>query len=152
MDFELNEDQLAYSEMAKAFAEKELTPHAAAWDEHQHFPLDVLKRAGDMGLCGLYTPEECGGLGLSRLDSSIVFEQLAIGCTATTAYLTIHNMVNWMISSFATATTKTQWSEVLSSGQKLASYCLTEPNAVSDAASLKTTARKNGDKYLLNGA
>lgn len=152
MDFELNEEQLAYSEMAKAFAEKELMPHAATWDDQQHFPIDVLKRAGDMGLCGLYTPDDCGGLGLSRLDSSIIFEQLAIGCTATTAYLTIHNMVNWMLSSFATAATKTQWSEALSSGQKLASYCLTEPNAGSDAASLKTSARREGDNYLLNGS
>lgn len=151
MDFELNEDQLAYSEMAQAFAEKELAPNAAAWDEQQHFPVDVLKRAGEMGLCGLYTPESGGGLGLSRLDSSIIFEQMAAGCTATTAYLTIHNMVSWMLSTFATDTAKLQWSEALSSGEKLGSYCLTEPNAGSDAASLKTSARKEGDKYILNG-
>ena len=151
MDFELNEDQLAYSEMAQAFAEKELAPHAAAWDEQQHFPVDVLKRAGEMGLCGLYTPEAGGGLGLSRLDSSIIFEQMAAGCTATTAYLTIHNMVSWMLSTFATDSAKAQWSEALSSGEKLGSYCLTEPNAGSDAASLKTSARKEAGKYILNG-
>ena len=152
MDFELNDDQLAFSEMAKTFAEKELMPHAAAWDQDQYFPIEVLKRAGEMGLCGLYTAEEDGGLGLSRLDASIVFEQLATGCTATTAYLTIHNMVSWMLSSFATASIKQQWCEALSSGEKLCSYCLTEANAGSDAASLKTTARREGDFYLLNGS
>jgi alkylation response protein AidB-like acyl-CoA dehydrogenase len=152
MNFELNEDQVAFSEMAKAFAEKEMLPHAATWDEEKHFPIDVLKPAGEMGMCGLYTPEEGGGLGLSRLDSSIVFEQLAVACTSTTAYLTIHNMVSWMLSSFASDQTKAQWSEALSSGEKLGSYCLTEPNAGSDAASLKTTARKEGDKYILNGS
>ena len=152
MDFELNDDQLAFSEMAKTFAEKELMPHAAAWDQDQYFPIEVLKRAGEMGLCGLYTAEEDGGLGLSRLDASIVFEQLATGCTATTAYLTIHNMVSWMLSSFATTSIKQQWCEALSSGEKLGSYCLTEANAGSDAASLKTTARREGDFYLLNGS
>ncbi|NRA22018.1 MAG: acyl-CoA dehydrogenase family protein [Oceanospirillaceae bacterium] len=152
MDFELNDDQLAFSEMAKTFAEKELMPHAAAWDQDQYFPIEVLKRAGEMGLCGLYTAEEDGGLGLSRLDASIVFEQLATGCTATTAYLTIHNMVSWMLSSFATASIKQQWCEALSSGEKLGSYCLTEANAGSDAASLKATARREGDFYLLNGS
>ena len=152
MDFELNDDQLAFSEMAKTFADKELMPHAAVWDQDQHFPIEVLKRAGEMGLCGLYTAEEDGGLGLSRLDASIVFEQLATGCTATTAYLTIHNMVSWMLSSFATTSIKQQWCEALSSGEKLGSYCLTEANAGSDAASLKTTARREGDFYLLNGS
>ena len=152
MDFELNEDQIAFSDMAKAFAEKELAPQAAAWDEEQHFPIDVLKKAGEMGLCGLYTPESGGGLGLPRLDSSIVFEQLAIGCTSTTAYITIHNMVSWMLSSFGSEQTKATWSEALSSGEKLGSYCLTEPNAGSDAASLKTTAKKVGDKYIINGS
>ena len=152
IDFELNHDQLAFSKMAKTFADKQLMPHAAVWDQDQHFPIEVLKRAGEMGLCGLYTAEEDGGLGLSRLDASIVFEQLATGCTATTAYLTIHNMVSWMLSSFATASIKQQWCEALSSGEKLGSYCLTEANAGSDAASLKTTARREGDFYLLNGS
>ncbi|MEH6446472.1 MAG: acyl-CoA dehydrogenase family protein [Oceanospirillaceae bacterium] len=152
MDFELNEDQLAFSDMAKAFAEKEMMPNAAAWDEEQYFPIEVLKKAGELGLCGLYTPESGGGLALGRLDSSIIFEQLAMGCTSTTAYLTIHNMVSWMLSTFATDATKAQWSEALSSGEKLGSYCLTEPNAGSDAASLKTSARKEGDTYILNGA
>lgn len=152
MDFELNEDQLAFSEMAKAFAENELMPQAAQWDEEQHFPIDVLKKAGEMGLCGLYTPESGGGLALPRLDASIVFEQMAIGCTSTTAYLTIHNMVSWMLSSFATDEIKAQWAQALSSGEKFGSYCLTEPNAGSDAASLKTTAVRNGDSYLLNGS
>ncbi len=152
MDFELNQDQLAFSDMARAFAEQELMPNAAAWDEQQHFPLDVIKKAGEMGLCGLYTPEESGGLGISRLDSSIIFEQMAMGCTSTTAYLTIHNMVSWMLSTFANETTRVLWSEALSSGEKLGSYCLTEPNAGSDAASLKTSARKQDGNYILNGS
>ncbi len=152
MDFELNEDQIAFSDMAKAFAEKEFLPHAAEWDEQQHFPLEVLQRAGEMGLCGLYTPSDGGGLELPRLDASIVFEQLAMGCTSTTAYLTIHNMVSWMLSTYASQATKDRWSEALSSGTKLGSYCLTEPNAGSDAGSLKTSARKIDDQYILNGS
>lgn len=152
MDFELNEDQMAFSEMAKTFAEKELLPFAASWDREQYFPVDVIKKAGEMGMCGLYTPQEGEGLGLSRLDSSIIFEQLAIGCTSTTAYLTIHNMVSWMLTTFGSHKTKEQWSAALSSGEKLGSYCLTEPNAGSDAASLITSARKKADKYILNGA
>lgn len=152
MDFELNDDQIAFSDMAKAFADKELIPNAAQWDDEQYFPVDVIKRGGEMGLCGLYTPEDGGGLGLSRLDSSIIFEQLAMGCTSTTAYISIHNMVSWMLSTFANEQTKQQWSEGLSSGQLLGSYCLTEPNAGSDAASLKTTAKKDGDKYIVNGS
>lgn len=152
VDFELNDDQIAFSDMAKAFADKELIPNAAQWDDEQYFPVDVIKRGGEMGLCGLYTPEDGGGLGLSRLDSSIIFEQLAMGCTSTTAYISIHNMVSWMLSTFANEQTKQQWSEGLSSGQLLGSYCLTEPNAGSDAASLKTTAKKDGDKYIVNGS
>ena len=99
----------------------------------------------------LYT-EAQGGLELSRLDSSIIFEQLAQGCTSTTAFITIHNMVSWMVASFGNETTRERWCEGLASGQLLGSYCLTEPNAGSDAASLKTTARKDGDKYILNGS
>ena len=100
MDFELNEDQRAFAETAQQFAMDELAPMAAEWDEKQLFPKDVLKAAGELGFLSLYTPEEQGGLQLSRLDSSIIFEQLAMGCTSTTAFMTIHNMVTWMIASF----------------------------------------------------
>ncbi len=152
MDFELNEDQLAFSEMARTFAENELQPHAGEWDQQQIFPVDVLRAAGELGFCGLYSHEDVGGLGLSRLDASIIFEQLAMGCTSTTAYITIHNMVAWMISEFGNEDTRQQWGPDLTSGQKLGSYCLTEPNAGSDAAHLKTTARQDGSDYILNGS
>lgn len=152
MDFELNEDQLAFAEVAKQFADQMLAPHAAEWDENHHFPKDVLRQAGELGFLSIYTPPEHGGLGLSRLDAAIIFEQLAMGCTATTAFMTIHNMATWMITSFAKTEVAQQFSADLISGEKLASYCLTEPNAGSDAASLTTSAIREGDEFVLNGA
>ncbi len=152
MDYNLSEEQIAFRDLARQFADAELAPHAAQWDLDSHFPVDVIKAAGDLGFCALYTNESMGGLGLSRLDSHIVFEQLAMGCTATTAYITIHNMVTWMVSEFATDRVKSEWGEGLISGSKLSSYCLTEPGAGSDAASLKTKAVRDGDEYVLNGS
>ncbi|WP_025503676.1 acyl-CoA dehydrogenase family protein [Vibrio parahaemolyticus] len=152
MDFELNEDQLAFAEVAKQFADQMLAPHAAEWDENHHFPKDVLRQAGELGFLSIYTPPEHGGLGLSRLDAAIIFEHLAMGCTATTAFMTIHNMATWMITSFAKTEVAQQFSADLISGEKLASYCLTEPNAGSDAASLTTSAVREGDEFVLNGA
>ncbi|EPE2666209.1 acyl-CoA dehydrogenase family protein [Vibrio parahaemolyticus] len=152
MDFELNEDQLAFAEVAKQFADQMLAPHAAEWDENHHFPKDVLRQAGELGFLSIYTPPEHGGLGLSRLDAAIIFEQLAMGCTATTAFMTIHNMATWMITSFAKTEVAQQFSADLISGERLASYCLTEPNAGSDAASLTTSAVREGDEFVLNGA
>ncbi|WP_321462515.1 acyl-CoA dehydrogenase family protein [uncultured Vibrio sp.] len=152
MDFELNEDQIAFADAAKQFAEQMLAPHAAEWDEQQHFPKDVLRQAGELGFLSIYTPPEHGGLGLSRLDAAIIFEQLAMGCTATTAFMTIHNMATWMITSFARPEVAQQFSGELIAGDKLASYCLTEPNAGSDAASLTTSAVRDGDEFVLNGA
>ncbi|MBD1583202.1 acyl-CoA dehydrogenase family protein [Pseudoalteromonas sp. S16_S37] len=152
MDFNLTEDQQAFAETAYQFAMSELAPNAALWDREHIFPKDVIKKAGELGFCGLYTPEEAGGLGLSRLDSSIIFEQLAMGCTATTAMLTIHNMATWMIASFGTDAVKEKYIDQLVMGELLASYCLTEPGSGSDAASLKTKAVKEGDEYVLNGS
>ncbi|HHX8437297.1 TPA: acyl-CoA dehydrogenase family protein [Vibrio diabolicus] len=151
MDFELNEDQRAFADTAQQFADERLAPMAVEWDEKQIFPKDVLREAGELGFLSLYTPEAQGGLGLSRLDASIIFEQLAMGCTSTTAFMTIHNMVSWMIASFATDGAKTQFCQKLVTGEWLGSYCLTEPNAGSDAAALTTSATKKGDKYVLNG-
>ncbi|MFH4357029.1 acyl-CoA dehydrogenase family protein [Vibrio diabolicus] len=151
MDFELNEDQRAFADTAQQFADERLAPMAVEWDEKQIFPKDVLREAGELGFLSLYTPEAQGGLGLSRLDASIIFEQLAMGCTSTTAFMTIHNMVSWMIASFATDGAKTQFCPKLVTGEWLGSYCLTEPNAGSDAAALTTSATKKGDKYVLNG-
>lgn len=152
MDFELNEEQRAFAETARQFANERLAPQAAEWDEKQIFPNEVLREAGELGFLSLYVPEEQGGLGLSRLDASIIFEQLSMGCTSTTAFMTIHNMVSWMIASFATEQAKAAFCPKLLSGEWLASYCLTEANAGSDAASLTTTAVKKGDSYVLNGA
>jgi alkylation response protein AidB-like acyl-CoA dehydrogenase len=152
MDFNLTEDQKAFADTARQFAETELAPHAAKWDQEHHFPKDVIQKAGELGFCGLYTPEDAGGLGLSRLDSSIIFEQLAMGCTATTAMLTIHNMATWMIASFGTESVKSAHCDELVMGQKLASYCLTEPGSGSDAASLKTKAELIDGHYIINGS
>ena len=152
MDFNLTNDQLAFAETARQFAETELAPNAALWDKEHIFPKSVIQAAGELGFCGLYTPEDAGGLGLSRLDSSIIFEQLSMGCTATTAMLTIHNMATWMIASFGTDAIKSQYVDQLVMGQLLASYCLTEPGSGSDAASLKTKAQLNDDQYVINGS
>jgi alkylation response protein AidB-like acyl-CoA dehydrogenase len=152
MDFELSEDQRAFQQTARDFAAGELAPHAARWDAEGIFPTDVIAKAGELGFCGLYTPEEVGGLGLSRLDATIVFEELARGCTSTTAYLTIHNMVSWMIANWATPAVREGWCGKLASGQKLGSYCLTEPGSGSDAASLKTSAQLVGSEYVINGS
>lgn len=152
MDFELNEDQIAFADLARSFSQKELEPFAAHWDDEQIFPLDTLKKAGELGLCGLYAPEDVGGLGLSRLDASIIFEELSMGCTSTTAYLTIHNMVTWMIAEFGNTATRDYWCPSLTAGERFGSYCLTEPNAGSDAAALRTSAKRDGDDYLINGS
>ncbi|MCL1143359.1 acyl-CoA dehydrogenase family protein [Shewanella gaetbuli] len=152
MDFNLNEDQRQFADLAKQFANDELAPFAAKWDEEHHFPKDVIQRAGELGFCSLYSPESEGGMGLSRLDASIIFEELSYGCTATTAMLTIHNMATWMVTTWGTETLRQQWSESLTTGSQLASYCLTEPGAGSDAASLQTKAVRDGDHYVINGS
>lgn len=152
MNFNLNEDQQAFADVAAQFARQALAPHAAQWDKDHTFPVDTLRQAGELGFCGLYTPEDDGGLGLSRLDASIIFEHLAMGCTATTAMLTIHNMATWMLASYGQASVKEAWLPDLVSGNKLASYCLTEPGAGSDAASLTTKAERQGDQYVLSGS
>ena len=152
MDFNLNDDQRQFADLAQQFSTEELAPFAAKWDEEHYFPKDVIQKAGELGFCSLYSPESEGGMGLSRLDSSIIFEQLAMGCTATTAMLTIHNMATWMVTSFGSQTLRDEWSEQLTTGEKLASYCLTEPGAGSDAASLQTKAVRYGDDYLISGS
>ncbi|MCP5163168.1 MAG: acyl-CoA dehydrogenase family protein [Hahellaceae bacterium] len=152
MDFGLNEEQRAYMAAARAFADKALAPHAAGWDETAHFPVDVLKKAGEQGYLGLYVPEQWGGMGLGRLDSSLILEELCRGCTSTTAYMTIHNMATWMIASYGSDALRNTWCPRLVTGELLASYCLTEPNAGSDAANLRTSARREGDHFVLNGS
>lgn len=152
MDFSLTQDQQALQRAAADFARAELSDHAADWDARCHFPVDVIKQAGDAGFLGIYIPESQGGLGLSRLDASLIFEQLAQGCISTTAYLTIHNMATWMVALWGSETLHATWLPALIGGERLASYCLTEPGSGSDAASLRTRARRDGDDYLLNGS
>ncbi|MDA8446748.1 acyl-CoA dehydrogenase family protein [Paracidovorax valerianellae] len=152
MDFELTEDQRAFAETARDFARAELAPHAAHWDAEGIFPREAIAKAGALGFCGLYAPERAGGLGLPRLDATMVFEEMAAVDPSTTAFITIHNMATWMLGTWATDAVRDHWGPLLTSGEKLASYCLTEPGAGSDAASLKTRAEFVGDEYIINGA
>ncbi|WP_350446800.1 isobutyryl-CoA dehydrogenase [Pseudomonas solani] len=152
MDFELSDEQRLLVHSAAAFTRHELAPNAADWDRDHHFPVEVIRRAAEQGYLGLYIAEDDGGLGLSRLSASLIFEQLAAGCVATTAYLTIHNMAAWMLASFGDADLKARWLPGLISGEHLASYCLTEPDAGSDAAHLRTRARRDGEHYVLDGS
>ena len=152
MEFNLNDEQREFQSAARAFAEGELAPYAAQWDSESHFSRDAIAKAGEIGFCGLYTPQRWGGLGLSRLDAAIVFEELAAGCTSTTAYLTIHNMATWMVARWGGESLCAQWVPRLASGASLASYCLTEAQAGSDAAALRTRAVRAGDHYVIDGA
>jgi len=152
MDFSLSEDQQAFVASARAFAEGALAPNAAHWDAESIFPRDALRQAGELGFMGMYTPERAHGLGLSRLDASLIVEELAKGCTATAAFLTIHNMATSMVGKYCGEATVEQWCPDLTAGTRLASYCLTEPGAGSDAAALATTATRDGDTYIVNGS
>ncbi|HXA47175.1 MAG TPA: acyl-CoA dehydrogenase family protein [Burkholderiaceae bacterium] len=152
MDFELTQEQLAFQQTARDFAAGELAPHAAQWDVNSTFPLNALRHAGELGFCGVYSPESDGGLGLSRLDAAIIFEELAAADPSTTAYLTIHNMATWMLCTWGSPSIRERWGHRLTSGQAFASYCLTESGAGSDAAALKTRAELSSDGYTINGA
>ena len=152
MDFELTEEQRAFAQTARDFALAELAPHAAEWDAEGIFPKDAIAKAGELGFCGLYAPEAAGGLALPRLDATLVFEEMAAVDPSTTAFITIHNMATWMLGTWAQPAVRDHWGPLLTTGQKLASYCLTEPGAGSDAASLKTRAELVGNEYVINGS
>lgn len=152
MNFNLTSEQLAFQSAARDFSQGELTPHAAKWDAEKIFPVKQIKAAGEMGFCGMYAPEAWGGLGLSRLDATLILEELARGCTSTAAFISIQNMATWMLCKWGTEALCEEWANGLTSGQKLASYCLTEPNAGSDAASLRSRAKLEGNHYILNGS
>jgi len=152
MDFDLTDEQRALRDMARDFAERELAPHAALWDENEIFPEATLRLAAELGMAGIYVSEANGGSGLGRLEAAILFEELAAGCTSTAAYLSIHNMVAWMIERFGDPDQQRRFLADLVGMASFSSYCLTEPGAGSDAANLKTTARRNGDTYLLDGS
>ncbi|HZZ34381.1 MAG TPA: acyl-CoA dehydrogenase family protein, partial [Caulobacteraceae bacterium] len=152
MDFELSEDQRAIEDAARAFAAAELAPHSARWDEDKHFPVDVLRAAAGLGFGGIVVADDVGGSGLGRLEAAIIFEALAHGDVATAAFLSIHNMAAWMIDRFGDQPLRERYLPRLCSMALIASYCLTEPGAGSDAAALSTTATRDGDTYVLNGA
>ena len=152
MDFSLSDDQQAFVDSARAFSEGALAPNAAEWDAKSHFPKDALAQAGELGFMGMYTPENAGGLALPRLDASLIVEELAKGCTATAAFITIHNMATSMIGKYCSQSVIDEWCPELVMGSKLASYCLTEPGAGSDAAALRTSAELDGDDYVVNGS
>ncbi|MFE6776618.1 acyl-CoA dehydrogenase family protein [Streptomyces sp. NPDC057702] len=147
----LTKDQLALAEVTLDFAEEHLAPHALAWDRDKHFPVDVLRAAAALGLGGVYVREEAGGSALSRADGALVFEALATGCPTIAAYLSIHNMVGWMIDRYGDERQRERWLPSLCSAASLGSYCLTEPGAGSDAAALTTRAERDGDHYVLTG-
>lgn len=150
--FELNEDQAAIQQMASDFATAEVAPHALDWDREKHFPVDVLRKAGRLGMGGIYVREDVGGSALQRLDAVLIFEALAEACPAFSAFLSIHNMATWMIDTFGTENQRQHFVPKLAATEWLASYCLTEPGSGSDAAALRTRAVRDGDHYILNGS
>jgi alkylation response protein AidB-like acyl-CoA dehydrogenase len=152
VDFTLSEDQRAIQDAARAFAEAELAPNSARWDEEKHFPVDVIKKAAGLGFAGIYVREDVGGSALSRLDATIIFEELSRGDVSTAAFISIHNMASWMIDRFGSDVLRQKYLPRLTAMELIASYCLTEPGSGSDAASMRTTARRDGDDYVLNGS
>jgi len=152
MSFALNDDQIAIRDMARSFADEKIAPHALQWDEDKHFPVDVIKEAAGLGMAGIYVREDVGGSGLTRLDAALIMEALATGCPAVSAYISIHNMVSWMIDKYGSQAQRQQWLPRLVTMDLLSCYCLTEPGSGSDAAALKTKATREGDSLVLNGS
>lgn len=152
MDFQLTEEQTAIVDMASAFSRDELAPHAKQWDEASFFPVDTLRKAAELGMAGLYVPVDVGGSELGRLDAALIFEELSKGCTSTAAFLSIHNMAAGMIDRFGSEDLRQKFLPRMCTMDLIASYCLTEPGSGSDAAALRTKARREGDEYVLNGS
>src|SRR5512143_1683549 len=149
--FDLTDDQLQIQEMARKFTADAITPFAAEWDEKKIFPRDTIREAAELGFGSIYVSEESGGIGLGRLEAALIMEAMAYGCPATSAFISIHNMASWMIDTFGGDTVKAKFLPGLVTMDQMASYCLTEPGSGSDAAALKTTARLDGDHYVVNG-
>jgi alkylation response protein AidB-like acyl-CoA dehydrogenase len=152
MDFSLSEDQRAIEDAARTFAEAELAPNSARWDEEKHFPVDVMRKAAELGFAGIYIQEDVGGSALGRLDAAIIFEELSRGDVATAAFISIHNMASWMIDKYGSDELRQRYLPRLTTMELIASYCLTEPGSGSDAAGLRTRAERDGDHYVLNGS
>jgi len=149
--FQLTEDQRAIQDMARRFTADHITPHAALWDEKHIFPIDTIRRAADLGFGSIYVSEESGGIGLGRLEAALVMEAMAYGCASTSAFISIHNMTAWMLDTYGSTDLKARYLPPMIGMEKLGSYCLTEPGSGSDAAALKTTARREGGEYVVNG-
>ena len=152
MEFTLTEDQAAFQEAARRFAADKLAPNAADWDRESHFPTDVMREAAGLGFAGIYVRDDVGGSALTRTDAALIFEALSEGCTSTAAFMSIHNMAAWMIDRFGSEDLRQRFLPGLTSMEIIASYALTEPGSGSDAAALKTTAKRDGDDYVLNGS
>ncbi len=152
MNAQLTEEQVMIQDMARRFALESLLPHTGSWDRDKFFPVDLIRSTAELGFAGIYVPESGGGSGLGRLDAAVIFEQLAYGDVSTAAFISIHNMATWMINTFGDDHQKSDFVARLTRMELMASYCLTEPGSGSDAAALKTTARRDGDHYVLNGA
>jgi alkylation response protein AidB-like acyl-CoA dehydrogenase len=151
MDFALSDEQIAIREMAEGFAAEEIAPNAIEWDQNKHFPIDTIRKAGALGMGGIYVRDDIGGTGLGRLEAVLIFEALAKACPAVASYISIHNMCAWMIDRFGSDAQREEWLPGLLSMDSLSSYCLTEPSVGSDAAMLKTKAVRDGDDYVLTG-
>ena len=151
MHFALNEDQIAVRDMAREFAAEKIAPHALRWDEERHFPVDVMREAAALGIGGIYIRDDVGGSAMTRFDAALIFEALATGCPTVSAFISIHNMASWMIDAYGNDTQRQKWLPKLCTMELIASYCLTEPGAGSDAAALRTRAVREGDHYVLNG-
>jgi Acyl-CoA dehydrogenases len=152
MDFALTDDQRAIQDAARAFAEAELAPHSAEWDETKHFPVDVMRQAAEMGFAAIYAGEAHGGMALGRVEAAVIFEELSRGDVSTAAFISIHNMATWMIDGFGSDDLRARYVPALTTMEKIASYCLTEPGSGSDAAAMRTTATRDGDHWVLNGS
>jgi len=149
--FDLTEDQRAIQDMARRFTADAITPFAAQWDEEHHFPREALAQAAELGFGAIYVSEESGGIGLGRLEAALIMEAMAYGCPSTSAFVSIHNMASWMIDRFGSEQVKGRYLPSLVGMEQIASYCLTEPGSGSDAAALKTTARRDGDDFVVSG-
>jgi len=152
MNYHLTEDQAAIKELADRFTAEEITPQAADWDERHIFPRTTIRKAAELGFGGIYVPERAGGIGLGRIEAALIIEAMAYGCPSTSAFISIHNMATWMIGQFGSDEVCRRFVPKLVSMEHMASYCLTEPGAGSDAASLRTKAVLDGDHYVVNGA
>jgi alkylation response protein AidB-like acyl-CoA dehydrogenase len=152
MLFALPPEQIAIRDMARDFAAARIAPHALDWDRDKHFPAETLREAAGLGMGGIFVREDCGGSGLGRLEAALIFEALATACPTVSAYLSIHNMCASVIDRYGTGDQRRRWLPGLCRMDQMAAYCLTEPGSGSDAAALKTTARREGSDYVLNGS